>query len=530
MADALLGILSQNLITLAQNKFGLLYGVEEDIEKLSSTLSTIRDVVDDAEMKQGTDKAIGNWLRKLKDVAYEADDVLDEWLTEVRRADFELTTKLQVSASSSSSCFPSINKPAFGYKIAKRIKKTCAKFDQISRERSNFHLQGGVVERVGFLDPNRETSSVIVETNIYGRDEEKGKIVNMLISNMNSQNNVSVISICGIGGLGKTALAQLVYNNEMVSNHFGVRIWICVAEDFAVKRILKLILESLSDKAVDLEGLNPMQTRLRELLSGKRFLLVLDDVWNRDQDKWDKLKFSLACGSKGSSIMVTTRLHTTALIMSTLPVFLLTPLSENDCWSLFKGRVLGMGNDNSLTAKLEEMGRQIVKKCGGVPLAAKVLGALLCFKREVSEWLSIRDSDIWELQEEEGDYSIKKEVLIQLWMANGFVQCIGKKEFEEVGNQIFNDLLHGSFFQEVQKDDFGNIICCKMHDLMHDLACSLTATECCRVTKIDKMTSTIPKSFRHLSMKFSDPEPRSRAYYKSLCKSNKLLRTHLFVP
>ncbi|PIA26456.1 hypothetical protein AQUCO_09300037v1 [Aquilegia coerulea] len=528
MVDAILGPLFQDLNSLVQTKFGLLWDVEEDIEKLSSTLSAIRDVIDDAEMKQYTDKAIANWLRKLKDVAYEADHVLDEWLTEVRRSEMEVTWNscTQQVSGSTAYCFK-FKQPAFRYKIANHIKKVTANFDSIAAGRSKFHLRSGVVERAALLDPNRETSSFVFEPEVYGRDEDQRKIVTMLIGNTGSLNNVSVLSILGIGGLGKTTLAQLVYNDERVSNHFGVRIWVCVSEDFGVKRLMKLIIESFTGKPCDLEALDPIQNHLRELLSGKRFLIVLDDVWNQHQDKWDKIRYTLTCGAEGSSIIVTTRLEMTALIMSTFPVYYLTPLLEDECCSLFMGHAFADGDEDMYT-NLVEIGKQIVKKCVGVPLAATVLGALMRFKREVSEWLSIRDSDIWELPEEEGgvilgvlrlsynylppqlrqcfaycsvypkDYEMEKKELIRLWMANGFVQRVGRMELEEAGNQIFNELLRGSFFQDVQKDDYGNIEKCKMHDLMYDLACSLSVSECC-VIKVDKAMS-IPNSMRHLSV------------------------------
>ncbi|PIA44643.1 hypothetical protein AQUCO_01700322v1 [Aquilegia coerulea] len=550
MADAVVGLLLENLSSLIQTEYGLLHGVKDEVEKLSLKLITVRAVIEDAETTQHTDNAIAGWLGRLKDTAYDAEDVLDEWLTQVRRSEFESSGQ-QVTNS-----WFYFNQPFFRHKIAKRIKKIHADFDAITGEIFKFDLKTRVVERGALLDPSRETSSLLVEPEqVYGRDKDQRKIVDMLISDAStSPNDVTVLSILGVGGLGKTTLAQLVYNDEKVSKCFEARMWVCVGEDFDVKRLTILIIECLSGKTCDLKGLDPQQNQLNDLLSGKRFLLVLDDVWNDDHDTWGKLKQSLTCGAKGSSILITTRLETVALMMGTLPLYRLSFLSDDDCWALFKGRACGM-DDEGLSADLVEIGKQIFKKCGGVPLATKVLGALLRFKRNVNEWESVRESKIWELPEEKGgailgvlrlsynhlppqlrqcfsycslypkDRTLIKTELIQLWMANGFVRCIGRMELEDKGNYIFNELLRGSFFQDPQEDYFGNIVRCKMHDLMHDLACSLTKTECCSV-EFEKM-DTIPNSVRHLSLIVSSSKPSSNHSYKSLSKSNKSLHTHL---
>ncbi|PIA27462.1 hypothetical protein AQUCO_07700020v1 [Aquilegia coerulea] len=497
MADAVLGLLLENLSSLIQTEFGLLHDVKEEVEKLSLTLLIVRAVIEDAETRQHTDKAIAGWLRRLKDKAYDAEDVLDEWLTEVRRSEFAST---QVTESLAS--WFRFNQPVFRHKIAKKIKKIHADFDFIAGEIFKFDLIARVVQGGALLDPNRETSSLLVEPEqVYGRDEDKRKIVDMLISNVGCPNDVSVFSIVGVGGLGKTTLAQLVYNDGKLSNHFEVRIWVCVAEDLDVKRVLKLIIQSLGSKATELEALDALQSLLKTLLSGRRFLLVLDDVWNRDQDKWDKVKSSLACGAKGSSVLVTTRLDEVALIIGGLSTYHLTPLSEDECWYLFKGRAVGMGNDD-LFPELVTIGREIVHKCKGIPLAAKVFrnhivlqkrkdegGAIIGVLRLSYNHLSPQHRQCFSYCSiYPKDYEMRKEELIQLWMANSFVQCVGRMELDDVGSQIFNDLLRGSFFQDPRKDYSGNVVKCKMHDLMHDLACSLTKTECC-VVEAEKILS-----------------------------------------
>ncbi|XP_026400163.1 putative disease resistance protein RGA3 [Papaver somniferum] len=325
-----------------------------------------------------------------------------------------------------------------------------------------------------------------------------------------------------MGGLGKTTLAQKVFNDRKIMDYFVVRCWICVSDDFSPAIFFRIILRSLGEEvAHDRQTLDYLRSRLQKKLVGKRFLVVLDDVWNEDKGTWDTLKTSLSCGEKGSFIVVTTRLRTVALLMATLPHYLPRILSEEDCWSLFKGRAFMHGEDKNFP-ELEAVGKEIVKKCCGIPLAAKALGGLLQFKREEKQWLNVKDSQVWELQDNSSDailpalqlsythlssqskqcfaycsiypkdYLMKKEELILLWMANGFIQSTGKiMEYEDVGNEIFNDLSWRSFFQDFQKDEGGDVISCKMHDLMHDIVCSVMSDECVSVEgDYNKVSST----------------------------------------
>ncbi|PON63317.1 NB-ARC domain containing protein, partial [Parasponia andersonii] len=276
--------------------------------------------------------------------------------------------------------------------------------------------------------------------------------------------------------MGKTTLAQLVFNDERVDKHFQLKMWVCVSEDFDVLRLIKAIIESGTGRSCEALEMDPLQKCLRDMVKGKRFLLVLDDVWNEDQEQWDKLKYVLACGSYGASIVVTTRLKRVASFMGTVPMHQLSCLSEDDCWSLFKQRAFG--NQTEERPNLVMIGKEIVKKCKGVPLAAKPLGGLMCFKNEENEWLSVMHSALWNLPEDNGsilpalrlsylhlpveqrrcfaycaifpkDYAIEKEKLIHLWVANGLISSKRGLEIEDIGGEIFNELCWRSFFQDV---------------------------------------------------------------------------------
>ncbi|KAM4097688.1 hypothetical protein ACJW30_07G020800 [Castanea mollissima] len=511
MADLLLSALVstvvRNLNTSALQEFGVAWGLGAELDKLKSTMSTIQSVLQDAEEKQWNSKAITDWLRKLKDVARDADNVLDEFATEalMRKVEREKGATSQVS-----SFFSLRNRLIFRMKMAHKLKNVRDRLDVISKERSEFHLSEGVINTEVIDVQRRKTCSRVNESEIYGRDEEKEKIIEVLVPNVSDdQDNLAIYAVWGMGGLGKTTLAQLVYNDVRVEKHFELRIWVCVSDDFQIIRLVRAIIESIDGSGCNLLELDPLQQHLQEKLRGRRFLLVLDDVWNENHEEWDCLKHMLTCGAKGSMLIVTTRNETIARMMATLhPIHRMGCLSEDDSWSLFKGRAFGMGRVEE-KSELESIGKEIVKKCGGVPLAIKALGSLVSLKSRKSDWESVEKSQIWDLPIGNNsillalklsyhhlpphlrqcfafcgvfpkDHKLEMNKLIQLWMANGFIPFRGPLELYDFGVDIFNELVWRSFFQDV-KEVYPVYVTCKMHDLMHDLAQSIMSHECLAV-------------------------------------------------
>ncbi|KAL7159856.1 hypothetical protein ABFS83_01G054900 [Erythranthe nasuta] len=489
MAEAFLQIVLENLSSLIKGEIGLIMGVDEEMNNLFSTLTTIQSVLEDAEMKQLESRPIQNWLIKLNDLTYEIDDILDECATEI--------SKLEHSCSKSSRY--SLKKLLFRHKIGRRMKHVTAKLDAVAAERAKFHLREMAIERPIEFSATRETGSVLNDSRyIYGREEDAEKLVDILVNQVvNDTQEISVQPIVGIGGLGKTTLAQLVYNDPRVIEHFDKLIWVCVSDNFDSKTLVKAMIESGGRNASDLVHLDALQRDLWELLNNKRYLLVLDDVWNDDQEKWSELRNVLACGRSGSSIIVTTRLKKVADIMGTLPPHYLKGLSDEHCWMLMRERAFGQ--EKQEFPSLEAIGKQIMNKCAGVPLAAKALGGLLRFKRTEKEWNYVKESEIWELPQEETpilpalklsyhhlplslrqcfaycavfpkDSEITKENLIFMWMAHGYISSKGVLEIEDVGTQICDELVLRSLLQYVTDARKPTLI---MHDLVHDLAQSI---------------------------------------------------------
>ncbi|RHN51382.1 putative P-loop containing nucleoside triphosphate hydrolase, leucine-rich repeat domain, L [Medicago truncatula] len=503
MADALLAIVIENLGHFVRDELASFLGVGELTEKLRGKLRLIRAVLKDAEKKQITNDAVKEWLQQLGDSAYVLDDILDE-------------CSITLKPHGDDKCITSFHpvKILACRNIGKRMKEVAKRIDDIAEERNKFGFQrvGVTEEHQRGDDEWRQTISTVTEPKVYGRDKDKEQIVEFLL-NASESEELFVCSIVGVGGQGKTTLAQMVYNDERVKTHFDLKIWVCVSDDFSLMKILESIIENTIGKNLDLLSLESRKKKVQDILQNKRYLLVLDDVWSEDQEKWNKLKSLLQLGKKGASILVTTRLQIVASIMGT-KVHPLAQLSDDDIWSLFKQHAFGANREGR--AELVEIGQKLVRKCVGSPLAAKVLGSLLRFKSDEHQWISVVESEFWNLADDNQvmsalrlsyfnlklslrpcftfcavfpkDFKMVKENLIQLWMANGLVASRGNLQMEHVGNEVWNELYQRSFFQEVESDLAGNITF-KMHDLVHDLAQSIMGEECvsCDVSKLTNL-------------------------------------------
>ncbi|KAL6841445.1 hypothetical protein ACP4OV_028963 [Aristida adscensionis] len=515
--------------------------VTEELQNLSSSLSTIQAHVEDAEERQLKDKAARSWLAKLKDVAYEMDDLLDEYAAEALRSKLEGASNHDhlKKVRSCFRCFQ-LSNCLFNHKILQQIRKTEEKLDRLIKERQiiGANMISGTDRQE--ITERPMTSSLIDDSSVLGREEDKEVIVNMLLNPNNSNHtNHSILPIVGMGGLGKTTLAQLVYNDARVKEHFQLRVWLCVSESFDEMKLTKETIESVgSGFSSATTNMNLLQEELSTKLQGKRFLLVLDDVWNEDPEKWDRYRCALVTSKKGSRIIVTTRNENVGKLMGGMTPYHLKRLSDSDCWQLFKNHAFVDG-DSSAHPKLEIIGKDIVKKLKGLPLAAKAIGSLLCAKETEDDWKNILKSEIWELPSDKNnilpalrlsyshlpailkrcfafcsvfpkDYVFDKTRLVQIWMALGFIQPQGRRRMEEIGRSYFDELFSRSFFQH-HKNGY------VMHDAMHDLAQSVSVGECLRLD--DPLHNrSLARSARHLSFSCDN---RSRTQFEAFLGFNR---------
>ncbi|CAL9004064.1 unnamed protein product [Prunus brigantina] len=557
MAEGVLFNVAEGIIgrlgSLVFQEIALLWGVKDDLQKLKEKVAQLQAVLLDAEQKQANNNEVKVWLQSVEDAVYEADDVLDEFYTEAQWR--QMVPENNKVSKQVRSFFSSSNPLVFGLKIGHKIKDLDKRLHEITSNKTFGQLQVNH-EDARFVIRERVTHSFVPKDSIIGRDEEKKAIIQLLLDlDPISTENVSTISIVGFGGLGKTALAQLVFNDEEVQNHFELKMWICVSNVFELDILVKKIIQSATNEIAKSLEIDQLQKELRKIIDGKKYLLVLDDVWNEDHGKWDGLKDLLMGGARGSKILITTRSKKVANIADTAEPYNLRGLNEEQSWFLFKKMAFKEGKEPEMSSTIKAIGEEIARKCQGVPLAIRTIGRMLYSKHQESEWLAFKSNKLSTISQEEDviiptlrlsydvlpshlkhcfafcslfppDYKIPVEKLIKLWVAQGFVKSSNPNEcLEDVGYEYYNELVWRSFFQEEEKDGFGIIKSCKMHDLMNELAVKV-AGEGSRI--IDRNTTDFDaKCLLHVSFDFHVDSSEWKIP-TSLLESNKL-RTFLFL-
>ncbi|TVU04745.1 hypothetical protein EJB05_47878, partial [Eragrostis curvula] len=483
-----------------------MWGVDDDRDRLERRLAYVQSLLADAEDKSETNHAVGTWMKALKAAAYRADDVLDDFEYEALR--LEAQSRGSMASKKVLSCFNFQNKVVFRHKASKELKKVLDKIEELVEEMNKFGLVAR--EEVPQVPYHRQTHSALDESaEIFGRDNDKEAVVNLLL-NQEDQQSVQVLPIIGMGGLGKTTLTKMVFNDPRVQKQFELKMWYCVSENFEATAVVRSVIELATNGRCELpNNIELLRGRLQEVLGRKRFLLVLDDVWNEDERKWEDDLKPLLCSSShgsGSMIVVTSRSQRVASIMGTHSPYELVRLNEDDSWKLFLKKAFCTEAEEH--TELVAIGRRIVSKCKGLPLALKTMGGLMSSTQQVQDWVAVADSNIRDTSRGKDevmhvlklsyrylspemkqcfafcsifpkDYLMQKDKLIQLWIANSFIHVEGIKNLTKKGEEIFNELIWRSFLQDVKEYQYfelgrGVSIGCKMHDLMHDLATEVT--------------------------------------------------------
>ncbi|KAG6625384.1 hypothetical protein CIPAW_16G092400 [Carya illinoinensis] len=525
-------LLSSNLLKFARRE-----GLREELEKWRLTMERIREVLDDAEEKQQTKKTVKAWLDDLRDLAYDMEDLLDEFTTETLHE-----SKLMAGQASTSmvrnlipSWFTALTPSDVTFKIRLGLKITeiNTRFNDLVTQKDKLNLKENSSPRPNKRRERPPSTSLVTEDHIYGREEVKEAVLQLLVCGKlnDALNKVpNVIPILGMGGIGKTTLAQLVYNDKEVESFFNLKAWACVSEDFDVAAVTKTILQSLTSENCEGKDLNWLQVELKQKLRGKKFLVILDDVWNENYNEWTRLRAPFEVGAPGSSIIVTTRNHRVSSLMRNKDVepFQLELLSNEACLSIFTQHALD-ARDFSAHPDLKYIGEELVSRCKGLPLAVKTIaGVLRSEDEDRNEWEKVLKNKIWDIPVEANgipssllvsydnlsshlkrcfaycsilpkDYEFMEEEVVLLWMAEGLIQSLqDEEEMEDLGSKYFRNLLSRSFFQKSRNINESRFV---MHDLINDLAQSVAGDTCFRME--DRVGGTqngdIPKKARHSS-------------------------------
>ncbi|XP_073001833.1 putative disease resistance protein RGA3 isoform X2 [Typha latifolia] len=509
--DAFVSICASRLATLVEERVVVVLGVKDELKRLQRRMEMIKTVLQYAERKRIQDPAIDNWLNELKDVMYDADDIID--LCRYEAANL-LEDHDQPSSSSTllpvrckipllSACFTSIR---VRHEIGGRIKSLNNRLEEIHKDKVMFSLKDGGSNdpRVTRVASSRMTSPLL-DADVVG-DEIKTaaeELVKRIVSSKEGKQQHQIFAIIGMGGIGKTTLAQKVYNDPAIKNYFSVMVWTCVSKSYSEVELLKEIIRSSGGDYGRAESIAELHQKLRDVVGGKRFLLVLDDVWQ--SEVWNNLlQVPLQNGEGSKRILITTRDQNVAKGMGAVHIHEMEQLSINSGWELLSKRAYLDREGDVLS--LRDVGIQLVKKCGGLPLAIKTIAGILATKEpNKREWEKLLGNDAWSIKELPAelrgalylsyedlspelkqcflcfslcpeDKAIDRKDLISFWVAEGFIKVRGRHQvMEDTAEEYYNELVRRSLLQ--LKPEYADQSRCIMHDLLRSLAQYLSQSE-----------------------------------------------------
>ncbi|GKV07671.1 hypothetical protein SLEP1_g19417 [Rubroshorea leprosula] len=381
--------------------------VVADLQNWRNLLPKIIALLEDAEEKKVIDRLQKLWLADLKGLADDMRVVIGKFEV-VNTKNSDSIAKHKANSRQLRKLVSSWFKRSrfrFDRETASKVKDINVrlqnfKMGTITLGTISFGVEDG--ERPNKVGLRRSQTSSLLESYVYGRERDKEAVLQMLLNDEGNGDGDSVIPIVGGGGVGKTTLARLVYNDEKLrEGGFQLKAWVCVSDDFDPLLITKTILQQVTQENCDLQDLNMLQERLKRKLSGQKFLLVLDDVRNLNYCHWDMLQILFKSGAPGSKIIVTIRDKDVAKTLKGNENFHnIELLPEDACLSMLARHALGAENFDA-HPDLKGIGEEIVKKCERLPFSVKIIGGKLRGKSS-EEWENVLSSQIWDLPEDEG--------------------------------------------------------------------------------------------------------------------------------
>ncbi|XP_039144810.1 disease resistance protein RGA2-like isoform X2 [Dioscorea cayenensis subsp. rotundata] len=487
--------------------------------------------------------SVAHFLRELRDVVYAAQDLEDD--LEYIELHKKFNKQLPEASTQSSAKKPRISSsqqlelsPDDILNNVRNITeqlncidsglKDAIKMAMLFKELDK-HEENSLGGQHHILQKRHVTTSSMNARKIYGREYEKAQLIRMVKEPPSVNSNVSVLPILGLGGIGKTTLAQYLFNHQEVESNFHEKAWIFVSHNFDRIRITREILDSLSDhngcKFLHSTNLDCLEAELKKKLTGKRLLLVLDDVWSNE---WTELLFPIESAAiECVKIIVTARDQIVLQGKGKRNEIILKGLEEKDYWSFFVSCAFGDEDPAKYPPRLHDVGKQIALRLQGSPLAAKTVGQVLWQKLNAEHWMYVLKSNLWELGTDGNNimpalalsyynlpehlqlcfcfcsmfpkgYEFNANSIVCMWIAHGYVfeAELSSKTAEDIGHEYVTDLLCRSFFEYGSSKES-----LKIHDLLHDLAHSVSLGEC--YIYEGQTPKRIPESARHLCVQSS---------------------------
>ncbi|XP_058089119.1 disease resistance protein RPM1-like [Magnolia sinica] len=539
MAESVAGFLLEKLSALLTQEVSLLRGVRTEVEEIKLELENMRAFLRDADRRKDSNDGLRTWVEQVRDATYEVEDIIDEFVYRMDRPQrggfrgFLLNT------------ITLLKNIRYRHRFAIQLQGLKKNIAAISTRKDQYNL---INTEDGSSSQNaNERWKHHGETALYEDDDEvvglKERIDQIVVWLTEEEPRRTVISVVGMGGLGKTTLVAKVYKHQMVKKHFECCVWVSVSQSYNVEGLLKSVITDLfkTNKPEVPSNMGSMNRKqlvemVRDYLDTKRYLVVLDDVWS--VDAWTDLNIAFPRNRCGSRIMLTTRIENVASALGdgSRP-FPLERLQEKEAWELFSKKAFWK---EPCPPELQELAQKIVEKCGGLPLAIVSLGSLLKDKtalewdrvyRDLSSKLTndqmlerlkrILLLSFYDLRYQlkhcflyccmfPEDYLIHRKQLIRLWVAEGFVEETGKITMEEVAEEYLKELIHRNILQVVETNEFGRLKTCRMHDIVREVALSVSREEkfC---TTYDELQARQNGKVRRMSIYSSDEINHSSA-------------------
>ncbi|CAA7024091.1 unnamed protein product [Microthlaspi erraticum] len=510
MAGELVSFGVQNLYDVLSEEYALFQGVDDQVAELKRDLNLLNSFLKDADAKKHTSALVNNCIEEIKEIVYDAEDIIETYLFNEK---FGKTSGVKKRIKSLLCVIPDRRE------IALHIGGICRRISKVISNMQSFGVQQTIADG-GYMQPLhdrqrelRQTFSKDSESDLVGIEENVRKLVGYLVK----EDTFQVVSITGMGGVGKTTLSRQVFNHEMVKHHFDGLAWVCVSQDFTQLSVWQTILRSLrpneEEKKISEMAESTLHDEVFQLLERSKSLIVLDDIWK--EEDWDLIR-PIFPSRKGCWKVLLTSRNENVAVRGDITYINLKPecLSTEDSWTLFQRIALPKkdASDLKVDEKLEEMGKQMIKHCGGLPLAVKVLGGLLATKYTVVDWERLNqnirshilgrtnftdsnNSSIYHIlsMSFEGlpsylkycflylahfpeDHTIDVEKLSYYWAAEGLFRDYDGETIRDVGDNYIGELVRRNIVLSERDDTTLRYETCHMHDMMREI-CLFKAKE-----------------------------------------------------
>ncbi|KAH7842444.1 hypothetical protein Vadar_005365 [Vaccinium darrowii] len=484
--SAALFSVEQVLFSLGQLPVNDQKAVQKDVEHLDVCLRTLGANLADMDGNEGSEQ-LRERVKQIRDVAFNIEDVLAEYMYNVshRFHRHRISDKYDELAYA----FKFWNPLSSVHELVSKIAGVKTEINSIV-ELDQLRFPNGSTRTSG------STSRQQVAPYIPGYEEIVGfkEHVEALICQLTSQESrIITISVVGPGGSGKTTIVKNVYESKRIKRRFDCRAWVQVSQSLDIEELFGSMLKQFCEsRKKPIPGTNT-HDKLRRYLQGKRYVLVLDDIWRKEH--WESIHKVFPRGSKGNRIIVTTQNSNVASFCAELPDFIhnLTALPQPAAWDLFCKKAFQPTN-GQCPRELEDLSQKIVKRCEGLPLAIVAVGSLLSKKNKLPlEWKKVHDSLGFEIGSHSDlstiskillprytdlpthlkncflyfcvfpeDYPIDCMTLVRLWIAEGFVSRNGGETAEEVAERYLNELIERNLVHATRLDFDGQARYCRV--------------------------------------------------------------------